>query len=198
MIPSELRRRRFARTLTEVGAPAVVLVLAPVLVALHSAPSMPVGLAWGATAALFFGLIPFAYVLWGVRRGAWADHHVGERQQRKPVFVFALASMLVGLGVLWLGNAPRDLTALLVTLLVQAALALAITLVWKVSLHAWVSTIGATALVIVYGVVAVPLWPVLVAVGWSRVELRDHTTAQVSVGALLGGLLTLAIFPVIR
>ncbi len=195
---AEARRRRVARVLTEMGAPVVVLVLMPLVVALHSARSTLGGLGWGVVAAVFFGLVPFSYVVRGVRRGAWADHHVGDREQRKPVFLFSLASMLLGLVVLSFGGAPRDLVAFLVVLLIQAGLALLVTLAWKVSLHAWVSAIGATALVVLYGLVAVPLWPVLAAVGWSRVELRDHTTAQVAVGALLGALLTATVFPALR
>jgi len=45
-------------------------------------------------------VIPFGYVLHGARSGRWRDHHIGAREQRKPVFVFTLASMLLGLLVL--------------------------------------------------------------------------------------------------
>lgn len=192
------RRQRAARALTEVGAPAVVLVLMPVVIALHSSVRVPAGLAWGGAASLFFGVLPFGYVLRGVRLGRWKDHHVGTRAQRKPVFAFSLASMMAGLAVLAAVGAPRDLVTFLVTLLLEAALALLVTLAWKVSLHTWVSTIGATALVVVYGQPALWLWPFLAAVGWSRVELRDHTPAQVAAGAIFGTVLTSIIFPTLR
>lgn len=84
------------------------------------------------------------------------------------------------------------------TLLAEAALALAVTLVWKISLHTWVSTIGATALVVVCGWDALVLWPILAGIGWSRVELKDHTFAQVAAGALIGIASTSVIFPVLR
>lgn len=191
-------RHRAARALTEVGAPAVVLVAMPLLIGLHSSAQASHGLGWGAVAALFFGVLPFGYVVRGVRLGRWEDHHVGTRAQRKPVFLFSLSSMLLGLAVLLVAHAPHDLVAFLVTLLAEAALALVVTLAWKVSLHSWVSTIGATALVVTYGPWALWLWPVLAAVGWSRVELRDHTPAQVAVGALFGTALTAVILPVLR
>jgi hypothetical protein len=193
----ELQRQRAARLLTEVGAPVVVLVAMPVVIGLHSSFTAS-GLGWGALAALFFGVIPFAYVLRGVRQRRWTDHHVGEREQRKPVFVFSLGSMLLGLAILAVGEAPRDLVAFLATLLIEAAIALGVTLAWKVSLHTWVSSIGATALVVVIGPWALLLWPVLTAIGWSRVELHDHTKAQVAVGALLGTILTATVFPLLR
>lgn len=193
-----VRRRRVARVLTEAGAPVVVLVVMPLIIAAQGASSLIGGLGWGVVAAFFFGVVPFGYVLRGVRLGHWADHHVGVREQRKPVFAFSLASMLFGLMVLATAGAPRDLLAFLATLLAEAGLALVVTLVWKISLHTWVSTIGATALVVAYGLPALFLWPVLAAVGWSRVELEDHTIAQVTVGALLGILTTALIFPVLR
>lgn len=119
---TEVRRRRLARLLTEVGAPVVTLVLLPIVIGLHSAETIRSGLAWGGVAALFFGVIPFAYVLRGVRLGRWSDHHVSERKQRKPVFLFSLASMLLGVVVLVMGGAPRDLVAFVQTLLIQAGM----------------------------------------------------------------------------
>ncbi len=198
MTITDPRRNRAARVLTEVGAPVVVLVAMPLVIALHSANSTAAGLGMGLLAALFFGIIPFGYVLRGVRLGHWKDHHIGAREQRKPVFLFSLGSMLAGTLILVLTGAPRDLIAFLVTLLAEAALALAVTLVWKISLHTWVSTIGATALVVVYGWGALVLWPILAGIGWSRVELRDHTFAQVAAGALLGIASTSVIFPGLR
>jgi membrane-associated phospholipid phosphatase len=191
------RRRRAARLLTEAGAPVVVLVAMPIVIGLHSSFSAE-GLGWGLLAALFFGVIPFGYVLRGVRQKRWADHHVGEREQRKPVFVFSLGFMLVGLLLLAVAGAPDDLVAFLATLLIEAAVALAVTLVWKISLHTWVSSIGATALVVVLGPWALLLWPFLSAVGWSRVELEDHSLAQVVAGALMGTLITALVFPLLR
>ena len=191
-------RRQAARVLTEAGTPFIALVLLPVAVAIHGAASVPAGLVWGAAAAFFFGVLPYVYVRRGVQQGRWADHHIGIREHRKPVLLVTLASMLAGLTLMAVLDAPRELLALLVILLVQAGLSFAVTLVWKVSQHSWVLGIAAVVLVLVFGSAGLLLFPVLAAVGWSRVELRDHTPAQVTVGALLGVLLTLLMFPALR
>jgi membrane-associated phospholipid phosphatase len=195
-MPATDTRRRAARLLTEAGAPVVVLVGMPMVIGLHSSFDAS-GLGWGLAAALFFGVIPFGYVLRGVRQRRWADHHVGEREQRKPVFVFSLGSMLLGLGLLAAAGAPDDLVAFLATLLIEAAIALAVTLAWKISLHMWVSSIAATSLVVVLGPWALLLWPFVTAVGWSRVELEDHSFSQVVAGALMGTLITALIYPLL-
>ena len=38
------------------------------------------GLAWGAVAALFAGVIPMVFISRGVRRGRWADRYVGAKR----------------------------------------------------------------------------------------------------------------------
>lgn len=57
---------------------------------------------------------------------------------------------------------------------------------WKISLHAAVAWAAVVTLAIVYGP-----WPLLIAlpaalVAWSRVELGDHTAAQVLAGTAMG------------
>ena len=188
---------RLARLLTELGGPAVVLVALPIAVGAHAASDAVVGLLWGLAAATFFGLIPFGYVLAGARVGRWADHHVPQRTQRARVFVVSLISMLGGLVGLSLAGAPRLLTAVLWTLVIGAVLALVVTLFWKVSLHMWVLGTAASTLVVVYGPRALLAWPVIAAVGWSRVAMDDHSTAQVLVGAAAGSVAGAAVLLVL-
>ena len=62
------RRRRLARIVTEVFAPAPVSLVVLVAVTLHSASSPAEALRVGTIAVLFATLIPFAYLVRGVRR----------------------------------------------------------------------------------------------------------------------------------
>lgn len=52
---------------------------------------------------------------------------------------------------------------------------------------------AATLLTAMYGSVMLPLFLLLILVSWSRVALRRHTVAQVTLGALLSILLTTVI-----
>ena len=83
------------------------------------------------------------------------------------------------------------------TLIIGAILALAVTLFWKVSLHMWVLGTAASTLVVVYGPRALLVWPVIAAVGWSRVAMDDHSTAQVLVGAAAGSVAGAAVLLVL-
>lgn len=189
---------RLARSLTEAGAPAVLLGLLPVVFAFASSPAPAQGLLWAAVSALFFAVLPFAWVLRGVRRGRLTDHHLRRRDQRRGPLLVGVASMLIGWAVVAVGGAPRTLIAYLGVVLIEAAVAVLVTLIWKVSVHSWIAAIGATALVVVFGPWALLTVPLAVAVAWSRLRLGVHTRAQVAVGLAAGFALTAALFPPLR
>jgi membrane-associated phospholipid phosphatase len=178
-------RRRMARLVTEVMSPVVLIVAVILIVAVHSA-GVGRGLALGLVAVLFAAGIPYTLVLIGVRRGQLTDHHISRREQRPPIMVFALASVLVGLVVLGWLDAPRDLFALLASLVAGNVLALPITSFWKISIHAAAAAATVTSLAILVSPWWLLLVPLVVLTGWARVEIRDHTPGQVFAGATVG------------
>lgn len=190
--------QRTARALTEVGAPAVLLGVLPVVLSLATADTVAVGIAWAVVTAVFFAIAPFTWVLLGVRRGRLTDHHIGRRSQRRGPLLVGLACMVAGWLIALVGHAPATLVAYLGTVLLEAAAAVAVTLVWKISLHSWIAALGATALVIVFGPWALLTIPLVAGVAWSRVRLGDHSPAQVAAGLAAGVLITSVLFPALR
>ena len=156
------------------------------VVALWSAPDVWRGLAWGALAASLVSILPFLFVVRGVRRNQFTDHHVGERRQRTLPLLVALGSASTGLGLLAVGGAPRALLVVVATMISGLMIAIPLTLVWKVSLHTLTLTAAVVLLGSVSGLAAACLSVLVVLVGWSRVELRAHSPAQVVAGAALG------------
>jgi hypothetical protein len=75
-----------------------------------------------------------------------------------------------------------------------AALAITFGLKFKISMHAVVAAGATVMLVVVYGAAMALLVPLVIWVCWSRVELRDHTAAQVVTGTLLGAVLGGAVY----
>lgn len=175
-----------ARVITELTAPAPVLVALLLTTGGTSGRTATSGLGWGLLAAVFFSIAPFAGIVWGVVRGRLTDHHVSQRTQRPLVIVLALASFVAGVLVMTAGGAPEELIAVMAALLAAAVVCLLVTLTWKISMHMAVAGCAAALLPSVLGPRALLIWPALVAVGWSRVHLRDHTPAQTAAGALLG------------
>lgn len=196
--PKIWTKDRLARVLTEVFAPVVLTIGLLLVVGAASTPNPLVGLAWGLLAALFVGVIPYAFLLLGIRRGRWTNRHIPRREQRAIPMTFALASVLAGVAALTAAGAPRQLVALVIAGLAGLAVALAITLVWKISVHTAVASATATILVLVFGLALLAAFPLLPAVGWARVKLKDHSVPQVTAGAAIGSLVAAIAFRSLR
>ena len=144
------------------------------------------GLGWGAAAAFFAAVLPTVFITRGVRRGRWADRNVGARGPRLLVLAFILASVFIGLCVLTLGGAPRELTWYLGCMLGSVAVLALITTAWKISIHCAVASGAVTILALIYGPWVLCGYLLVAITAWSRLELGDHTRAQVLAGAVLG------------
>jgi hypothetical protein len=184
--------KKVARGATEVLAPWVWVILLPFAVAAAS-EGLWKTLLWGFVVALTASVIPMAVIVRGARKGKWDGHHVTNREGRLVPLVTAGASLTAGTVIMVLGHAPRSMLALAGSMFASLIVSMAITfgLKWKISLHAGVAWAAVVTMAIVYGP-----WMLLIAlpaalVAWSRVELGDHTTAQVlggtAMGVLVGG-----------
>lgn len=187
--------RRLARTLTEAGSPAIVVLLLPFAIAWHGTGYRPwPTLGWGLWVAVCCSAAPMVFIVRGARRGRWDDHHVTHREQRLVPMLACLVCAAVCFLVMLLAGAPSELVALLAAMLTVLVVALAITRWWKISLHAAVSSGAVAAVVAVYGLVFLALYALVALVGWSRVRLAEHTVAQVIAGTLLGPVAGGAVF----
>jgi membrane-associated phospholipid phosphatase len=175
-----------ARALTEVFAPANLVVAQLFAVAVHATPTLGHGLLYGAVTAFFAGGLPYAILLLGIRRGHVGDRHIRERSQRPVIMVIGLVSVTVGLLLTWWLGAPRALFALVAAMLAGVVVSLAITVFWKISIHTATAAGTVAVLILEFGPA---LWAGLVlvaALAWARVALRDHTIAQVTAGSIVG------------
>ena len=123
---------------------------------------------------------------------------VGEREKRPKVILAILGSVLVGVVLMLVLGAPRELLELMAAMAAGLVVTLAITLICKVSMHAAVAAGTAVILALVFGPVLNILWAVVALIGWSRVALRDHTLHQVVGGTTVGGLIALVAFQLLR
>lgn len=191
-------RTRFATIVTEVFSPVYLVAGLLLIVALHSASSSGDAVVYGAVAALFASLLPFAVLLRGVRRGRLNDRHLRLREQRPAMMVMGLASVVIGSAILAAWGAPRELLALLAAMVAGLVATLAVTVRWKISIHAAVAAGTAAILVAVFGSLMLLTLPVVALIAWSRIVLTHHTRAQVVTGAAVGGLVAAVVFELFR
>ncbi|MFJ6419021.1 hypothetical protein [Paeniglutamicibacter sp. NPDC091659] len=176
---------RLARAVSHVFAPTV-LVTALLLLTPLRFPQVSWGQALLATT--FTTLIPWAALGWARTTGKVSDVHVTRREQRWPLLLTALASILLGLALLVMTHAEpvllREVLLILLGLLVTGG----ITMAWKISIH-----VAVAAFVFLHAFENLAFGPhlavAMVAVtSWSRIQLRHHTTNQVFAGAVVGAL----------
>ncbi|MEV6977255.1 phosphatase PAP2 family protein [Kitasatospora sp. NPDC093806] len=193
-------RERAARIVTEVLAPAHLVIALLLLVGAHATAGWS-GLGWGLLAALFCGVVPIGVIALGVRRGKLTDKHIRLRRQRVVPMAVSLSSVVAGVALLYLLHAPAEVGALVVAMLVGLVSALAVTVWWQISLHNAVA--GGTAMILLLALgpaspaLLVAAVSIPVGVGWSRLALKAHTPAQVLAGTALGGVSAL-VFALLR
>lgn len=192
-VPSESRA---ARLVTDGFEPKNWILAVTLLVGWHADGAAGVG--WGLFGALFAAVIPVLFIKHGIRRGTWADRHLGVRQQRLVVMVFIICSVTTGTLLMSLLGAPTAMVALITAMVSTLAILMAITFAWKISVHAAVASGSIAILALDYGPWLLAAYSLVALIGWSRVALRDHTPAQVVAGAVLGSVVAGVTFGLLR
>jgi membrane-associated phospholipid phosphatase len=189
-----IRRRRIARYVSHILAPATISLPFILLVAFYKAQDRLSDLIYTCITLFFLSVGPLLYIIICLRLGKLSDFDVSRRSQRIGPFLFGIVSAIIGWLVLTLTNGPRNLQTVMIIAVCSGIIMMVITLWWKISMHA--SSLGgvATVLTVLYGAVMLPLFALLVLVSWSRVVLRRHTVPQVIAGSLAGIVLSLVIF----
>jgi hypothetical protein len=178
-------RARLARVLTDGLHPKTWIVLVSLAIGWHAGHLT--GLVWAAVGIVFAAVIPVALITRGVREGRYSDHNIGVRSQRIVIMILIIASVTTALTAMTGFGAPRAMPALMAAMIVTLLGLLAVTTRWKISVHTAVSSGAIAMLALTYGPALLSVYALAAAVGWSRVELRDHTRAQVLAGTVLGG-----------
>jgi len=192
------RRLRVARLVGELLSPPPILAVLALVVAWDSSPTAAMAILWGGIAAVSASVLPYALILRSVRRGRLSDRNISLREQRVRFGGVAITSILIGLVVLVVFDAPAEMVALQASIAVGVACGWVITLWWKISVHAAIAAGAATVLLLVFGLALLVVWPLVALIGWSRVQVGDHTPAQVLAGVALGVVVNATIFLLLR
>ncbi|RKT52474.1 hypothetical protein C8E97_0988 [Saccharothrix australiensis] len=175
-------------------APWVWVLGLPLAIGWHATGQPVPALLWGLVVGVTGSVIPMVVIVRGARRGRWEGHHVTNREGRVVPFIACIGSLAVGVVILVVGDAPRQMLALALAMFATLVTCVAITFAlpvggargWKISMHAAVAAGASVMLVIAYGPWLALSAIAVVLVDWSRVELGDHTRAQVVWGSVVG------------
>lgn len=147
-----------------------------------------------ALSLLFVAILPIIIVFYFSMRIGRKDGDIPDRTQRYIPMMVGVVSYGIGTAVLYLVNAPKIITVLMLCYTAVTFVMLLITFKWKISIHA-VGVIGPTM------ALAYTFWPWgllyilwLPPIMWARYVLKKHTPAQLIAGALSGFIITGIIF----
>jgi hypothetical protein len=173
-----------ASVVSEVFGPAILLTVLLFEVGLVAAGWE--GLLFAFVATVFVAVGPYLAVIWMSHRGKVSDRFVGNRKQRAPVLLGVLGSIGVGLCLLIVMGAPREVLVTTICAAVGLVLVMVVNLLWKLSIHSAIAMFFALAQVILFGTVGLLAFVVPVVVGWARVRVQAHNINQVIAGAGVG------------
>jgi hypothetical protein len=141
--------------------------------------------AGSAGAVALAAVVPvLALVVIGVRRSAWSDHDVSDREQRRGFYRALFIVLPAGSIALWFLQPALRRGVVTSWALILASMAA--NRFVKSSLHvAFAAFCAASVTMPPAGAVAAGIG--VIAIAWSRLALRRHTLAEVALGALLGG-----------
>ncbi|MGJ6960662.1 hypothetical protein ACSDR0_02050 [Streptosporangium sp. G11] len=180
------KRGGLAWAVTEVAAPQYVVIALPPVAGLLAHGWA--GALWGLLAAALCAGVPVGVIAVGVRRGRLDSMHLVDRRSRTGPMLVGLVTVVAGLVLLVLLDAPAIVTATAAVMLGWVLVLGSITLKWKISFHTGVAAGAAVVLAHVLPAAAtLAVGAALVGlIGWARVRVSHHTPAQAVAGAAAG------------
>ena len=187
-------KKRFAVLISNILNPFLVGIAVILILSFASTAHSGEALKWTLVATAMTILPIFVIVLWLFRTKRLATFFLDMRQQRTKIYVLSGACGIAGCVLLAYLGAPMMLIAGFITSLAITFIFMCINFWWKISLHTAFIAGSATLLVILYGwggTIVIPLIPIT---AWARTELKSHSWAQATTGAVLAAAIVAAIF----
>lgn len=133
-----------------------------------------------------FGFIaPIVLFLILRKKGKLVDQDASIKEERTFPFIIAIGFYLIGLILMLKYNLNIISIAFWFCYISNTVITIIINKFWKISAHAMGTAGPFAAVVFTFGWIGLIFLPIVILVGWSRIELKCHTKSQVLVGSLL-------------
>ncbi len=189
--------KRFAQLVSDIFNPIVLLLPVPYLLVFRETNDMRHAFRWSLFSWSFLLLMGIV-ILYCVRRGIFSDLDVSKREQRPLLFLFSAVLTFFYCLFVFLLDGPYIIIVTALGLLLGILVFSIINTRVKASIH--VATISALlfAFGIVYSGVYLLLFLLIPLVGWARVKTGRHTVSEAIAGSVLGSLLTLLMYIIVK
>lgn len=175
-------RKKLAESISEIINPILVSLIAIALLSYESTTSTTDAIKWAAI-LIFLCVVPVyltAYIL--VRMGRLEGIFNNTREKREQLYLAACICAGTALLILYSSGAPEQMVATITATFAAGITFALINLKWKISIHTAFITGFVVLAILLYGWPMALLGGLVIAVAWSRVELKWHTSGQVVAG----------------
>ena len=187
-------KKRIAVIVSNVLNPFLVGLAVILFLSFYSTAQSSEALKWTAVAAGLTLLPIFVVVLYLLRTKRLDSFFLDMREQRTKIYILSGACAVAGCLMLAYLKAPIALIAAFIASLLITLIFMCINFWWKISLHTAFIAGSATILVILYGRAGTLVIPLVPITAWARAELKSHSWAQVTTGAVLASAIVAAVF----
>jgi membrane-associated phospholipid phosphatase len=140
---------------------------------------------------LLFGfIIPIVYFLFLLKKGEVINEDALIKEERTKPFITGVVILCAGFIVLVNVTSHPVLIGFWICYIINAILITIINKFWKISAHTMGSSAPLALLVILFPHIAFFYMILVLLIGWSRLKLKCHNTAQIIAGILVGFLST--------
>lgn len=133
-----------------------------------------------------FGFIsPIALFLYLRKKGKLVDQDASIKEERTFPFLIAIVFYSIGLALMLKFNLHIISIAFWFCYISNTLITILINKYWKISAHAMGASGPFAAIIFSFGWIGLIMLPIVFLVGWSRIKLKCHTSAQVLLGVVL-------------
>ena len=187
-------KKRIAVLVSNILNPFLVGLAVILILSFSSTTRSGDALKWTLVASGLSILPIFVVVIYLLRTKRLGTFFLDMREQRTNIYVLSGVCAVAGCLLLVYLKAPMMLVAGFIASLLITLTFMCINFWWKISLHTAFIAGSATLLVILYGWAGTLVIPLIPITAWARAELKSHSWAQVTTGAVLAAAIVAAVF----
>lgn|ERR1035437_874850 len=184
----------FAKTVSLVLNPVVILIPLPFYLIYETTGKIYPAIFWTLISFIFI-FIFFIFIVIGIKLKYFSDFDISKRKQRPILYFFAIFLVILYIISLYYFQAPKIIFIVAFALTVGLIVLQIVNNYLKASGHVATITAFVTSMIVIHKEPYYLLgYAFVILVGWSRIKLKRHTPLEVTVGGILGIILSIIVY----
>jgi len=189
------KTEKLAKAVSLIGQPPFLSIIPFTAICISQTDDLTMGIVYSLICIFAAVILPIVNIMYFSRKYKNDDKlDVINKEDRMQPLIAGVLGYLIGVIILYLTGAPWLATVLMICYTVVTGAILLITPYWKISIHSCGVIGPSMGLSMAFWPIGLVYFLVLPPIVWSRYVLKKHTPMQLVMGAVVGFVITLAIF----